>query len=257
MKVIKKLFELRPYQNKGSARLTSTLSELRGFSAGLLVVGLALLTGCAINPPADTQDYGPTMPLPPVPTEQMNGSLFQETRSLVLFEDARARRIGDILTIVLVEETSATKKASTSTNKDTSVDLGNPTILGKAVNLSPLSRKGFDMSLANAYDTNQKFGGAGDSSLSNALDGKITVTIADVLANGYLIVKGEKRLTINQGNEYIKVSGIVRPNDVRPDNTVISTLVADARITYTGDGDVAESTRMGAVSRFFNKWWPF
>lgn len=221
------------------------------------ILGLLWLSGCAINPPADTQDYSPTMPPAPLPAEQLNGSLYYERNSLVLFEDARARRIGDILSIVLVEQTSAKKQASTNTAKDTAVNLGNPTILGNPVTFSPVGRPGFDMNLANGFESAQSFEGEGDSSLSNALDGNITVTVSDVLPNGYLIVRGEKRLTINQGNEYIKISGIVRPNDVRPDNTVLSTLVADARITYTGDGDVAESTRMGAVSRFFNKWWPF
>jgi flagellar L-ring protein precursor FlgH len=82
--------------------------------------------------------------------------------------------------------------------------------------------------------------------------------VAEVLSNGNLLVRGEKRLTINQGDEYIRFSGIVRPSDIGPDNTVLSTSVADARIAYTGKGTLDESNSSGWLARLFNsKWWPF
>lgn len=221
---------------------------------GMLMLGL--LSGCAAPFPKDNFSYGATMPLPPTPVEQLNGSLYQDNSSLVLFEDSRARRVGDILTIVLVEKTSATKSATTNTSKDSEMELANPTIFGRTPSVNLPGNKGIDLGLGVDFDASRKFQGKGDSTLKNQLDGNLTVTIAEVLTNGYLVVRGEKRLTINQGNEFVRISGIIRPSDVQADNTVMSTLVADARITYTGDGDVADSSRMGVLARFFNSLWP-
>jgi flagellar L-ring protein precursor FlgH len=104
----------------------------------------------------------------------------------------------------------------------------------------------------------RSFEGEADASQSNSLSGAITVTIADVLPNGNLVVRGEKWLTLNQGEEFIQVSGIVRPQDVTTANTVLSTQIADARITYSGKGTLADSNRMGWLARFFNSpVWPF
>lgn len=220
------------------------------------VLWLVILSGCAAPFPKENISYGATMPLPPTPVEQLNGSLYQDNTSLVLFEDARARRVGDILTIVLMEKTSATKSATTNTSKDSEMDLANPTIFGRTPTINLPGNKSIDLGLGVDFDASRKFQGKGDSTLKNQLDGNLTVTIAEVLANGYLVVRGEKRLTINQGNEYVRISGIIRPSDVQADNTVLSTLVADARITYTGDGDVHDSSRMGLLARFFNSLWP-
>jgi flagellar L-ring protein precursor FlgH len=104
----------------------------------------------------------------------------------------------------------------------------------------------------------REFEGEADSSQSNSLSGAITVTIADVLPNGNLMVRGEKWLTLNQGEEFIQISGMVRPQDVSTSNTVLSTQIADARITYSGEGFLAESNQMGWLARFFNHpIWPF
>lgn len=230
---------------------------LRGFS---YIVVFGLLSGCAsLEVVKDTADYSATMPLPEVPITERHGSLFQESTSVVLFQDSKARRVGDILTIVLTEQTNASKSASTSTDKSTDVTIAAPNILGRTPAFKPLglanSADPIDFSVG--LESDQEFEGTGDSSLSNALSGRITVTVAQVLSNGYLVVRGEKRLTINHGNEYVKISGIIRPQDILPDNSVLSTYVADARISYTGDGSVHEATQPGVLARILNKFWPF
>ncbi len=229
----------------------------RFYHIGLMGLIMAITIGCsATGPRHDSAAYSPTMPLPPNPVEERNGSLYQENIAIGLFEDAKARRIGDILTVILTEQTNASKKASTNTDKTSSIAIEDATLFGRPFNFNAPWNNDLDLTLGAEIDSSQSFAGDGDSSLSNTLSGRITVTVADVLSNGYLLVKGEKRLTINQGDEYVQISGIVRPSDIRPDNTVLSTLVADARISYTGDGVVDEANKMGVITRFFNKWWP-
>jgi len=168
-----------------------------------------------------------------------------------LFNDPRAHRVGDILTISLVESTQASKKASTSTSKKDKSNLAAPTILGR-----PISIGGKDVSFGT--DGDRSFDGSGNSSQSNQLTGSITVTVAQRLSNGNLLVRGEKWLTINQGQELVRISGIVRPQDIGQDNSVPSTRVADARIGYTGRGTLADANTQGWLSRFFgSKWMPF
>lgn len=210
--------------------------------------------GCVTARTAPDPDYAPVRP-PSVPVaSQSFGSLYQPGQGLRLFEDQRARQVGDLLTIVLVEATSASKKAETSTKKENAIDLKNPTLFG-----APLvgHRNGKTYNLAIGVDTNQEFSGSGASSQSNSLSGRITVTVAEVLPNGYLVVRGEKLIALNEGDEYVRLRGIVRPQDIRPDNTVPSTLVADAHISYGGSGALADSNAHGWLSRFFLKWWPF
>ena len=108
-----------------------------------------------------------------------------------------------------------------------------------------------DNNLSTNLSSSNTFSGESDSAQSNSLNGDITVTVADVFPNGNLYVRGEKRLNLNQGNEYIKISGIVRPVDIGSDNTVSSTKVADATIIYNGDGAGADANKLGWIARFF------
>ncbi len=223
---------------------------------GIVIAVIGLLSGCASTPPYDPMAFAPTKPLPANSLEQRNGSLYQDNTSIVLFEDVKARRIGDIITVVLTEKTNASKKAKSSTAKGSSIEMANATLLGRPFHVPAPWDSDVDLTLENRVDSSQKFDGEGDSSLSNTLSGNITVTVAEVLTNGYLVIKGKKRMTINQGDEYILFSGIVRPTDISADNTVPSTLVANAMISYTGEGALAEANQMGFLTRFFNKWWP-
>jgi flagellar L-ring protein precursor FlgH len=149
----------------------------------------------------------------------------------------------------------AEKKAATAVDKSNTTSITNPTILGstpefdtpKVLPLASTSNNNLSASL----QSSTAFDGEGDSSQSNKLTGDITVTVTEVLSNGNLIVRGEKRIGINQGNEYIKLSGIVRPSDIDSTNTVESTRLADPTIVYVGDGAVADASVMGWLSKFF------
>jgi flagellar L-ring protein precursor FlgH len=232
--------------------------RLPPFAAAL---GLALLAGCS-SVPARDPDFAATRP-EAAPTQPVNpGAIYQPAQAISLFEDQRARRVGDILTIRLVESMSASKTASTNTKKETSADLPEPTLFGTNAQFTvphqlPLAstRK---LGLETSIDSKQQFTGQGASSQGNTLTGSISVTVAEVLGNGNLVVRGEKLFTLNQGHEHVRIAGIVRRADIAPDNSVLSTQVADAQITYAGEGALADSNQMGWLARFFNSsWWPF
>lgn len=217
----------------------------------LLSGALLLLQGCATVIGARPGEYPPAMPAQPVAAEETSdGGLYQSASSITLFNDVKARRVGDTITILLNERMQASKSASTDASKDTTVDTGNPLLLGSAV-----TRNAKEI-LSNQWETEQAFSGSGSSSQSNQLDGSITVTVAEVYPNGNLLVSGEKWLTLNQGEEYVQVTGIVRPADISTDNSIPSFKVADARITYSGNGAVADSNRPGLIARLFIKFWP-
>ncbi|MEO8777554.1 MAG: flagellar basal body L-ring protein FlgH [Rhodanobacter sp.] len=228
--------------------MTAIHCVLRGAAA----IGVLLLAGCVMPTRApDDAQWAPTAPVASAAEPSANGSIYHDAQNLELFTDPRAHRVGDILTVVLQESTQASKKATTSTSKDDSVAMDAPTILGQAVTLrgKPASTS---LGGKNSFD------GAGSSTQSNQLSGQITVTVAQRLSNGNLLVRGEKWLTINQGQELVRISGIVRPQDIAPDNTILSARVANARISYTGRGSLADANTQGWLARFFNsKWMPF
>lgn len=221
---------------------------------------LLLLSGCA-SMQSSSENYRPSYPPVATPPPQANGAIYQAGYSLALFEDLKARRVGDTITVVLQERTQASKDATTETEKENEVTVDNPTLLGSELRFdTPFlpHADGRSSNLGTSLGSNQEFTGEGSSTQSNSLTGNITVTIAEVLPNGNLVVRGEKWLTLNQGDEYIQISGIVRPYDIKTDNTILSSQVADARITYSGKGMVADSNKMGWLSRFFaSAIWPF
>lgn len=224
---------------------------------GMLITAAALLQACAIAP-KDQMSYAPTRPQPEMLPPPTQGAIYQAGQDISLFQDAKARRVGDILTIVLVEQTSASKKADTNTSKKQDDTMENPTLFGAPLSFSLPGHPGRNYTLGTDIKASRDFAGAGDSSQSNQLDGNVTVTVAEVLSNGNLVVRGEKKVTINQGDEYIQFSGIVRPVDIEPDNTVLSTLVADAKVSYTGTGTINSANSSGWLANLFNsKWWPF
>lgn len=234
--------------------------KIRSFSkirVGVLVSAILFLQACAMTP-KDQLSYAPSRPQPEMLAPATQGAIFQAGQEISLFEDAKARRVGDIITVVLVEQTTASKKADTNASKTQDTQLDNPTILGAPLSFNMPGGSKRDLNLGTTLSGSRSFAGAGDSSQSNKLQGNVTVTVAEVLSNGNLVVRGEKRLTINQGDEYIRFSGIVRPSDVGSDNTVLSTSVADAKISYTGKGMIDDSNSSGWLASIFNsKWWPF
>lgn len=212
---------------------------------GVLVLGLA---GCTHVPGMPPPEPAPVIAedLPPVAA---NGSIYQAQRgSLALFEDRRPRRSGDIITVVLDEQVSASKNANSNANRSASGSLGIDQVPD---GLEDLLKLAFDVS--GEHD----FSGGGGSQARNTFTGTITATVHNVLPNGNLRVVGEKRITINRGTEYIRFSGVVNPHFITPQNTVPSTQVADARIEYTGDGYISEAQRMGWLQRFFLNLSPY
>ncbi len=231
----------------------NTIRSRRIFRLLLASLFAGQFSGCAVQQQKpDYQRYAATKPAQsPVSRVQM-GSIYQAQASSFIFEDMKARQVGDILTIVLSEKTNAIKKATTSTKKENTTDLGTPSVFGGGVTL-----KGRNVLGAN-IESSQEFTGEGDSAQSNALNGTISVTVAEVYPNGNLFVKGQKRMWLNQGEEFIQITGIVRPLDIDRNNSVPSTLLADARISYSGQGAVSDANRMGWLARFFNsQYWPF
>ncbi|MHA7816865.1 MAG: flagellar basal body L-ring protein FlgH [Pseudohaliea sp.] len=226
--------------------MTAKLSPMlrRAALAGVL----ALLGACA-SPETPIRDWSATLPPePPVPpAEAANGAIYQAATGLSLFGDVKARRVGDTLIIQLAERTNASTSASTSTSKDGSASIENPTLSGEQF------LRGDEFPLFQSeLSASREFEGEGDSAQSNRVDGNIAVTVYRRLPNGNLLVRGEKWITVNQGREYLRVAGIVRPADIRADNSVPSFKLADAQIEYSGRGALADANRQGWLSRFFN-----
>ena len=207
--------------------------------------GAVVVSGCSAIKPSE-ESYASPPPEQPVYEQPTAGAIYRSGTDIRLFEDLKATRVGDILTVRLVESTNASKNSATSTSKTTETTLQNPTILG-----IPTTRDGTPL-FEGSLNGEQGFDGAGSSSQSNSLVGDITVTVVERLPNGNLRIRGEKWVTINQGEEFIRLSGIVRPKDIEPDNSLASTRVADARITYSSKGVMAAANRLGWVSRFFH-----
>ncbi|HEX7822573.1 MAG TPA: flagellar basal body L-ring protein FlgH [Sphingobium sp.] len=223
-------------------------------SPSLLTANLAAILVLLASNPADAAKkekivYRPTYAEPLLAPAQANGSIFQAAGGYApLTSGSLASRVGDILTISLVERTQATKSNSAKTDRSGNIALTPPTT-GPLSNLFSPS----DIAASGA----QAFKGAGDAAQSNALSGEITVTIEKVLPNGAMLVRGEKQLTLNRGDEFVQISGIVRQADIGPDNRVSSTRVADARITYSGKGEIARASSQGWLQRFFSRISPF
>jgi len=201
--------------------------------------------GAAAKDKLPPDAFAAATPVPPAPLPG-NGSIFQGSY-VPLTSGGRAGQVGDILTIQLVERTAATKSNAAGTQRDGNIGLTPPAT-------GPLS-------LFNPSDIamggGQAFKGKGDASQSNALSGEVSVTIAAVYPNGTMLVRGEKLLTLNRGDERVQISGIVRSMDISPDNRILSTRVADANIRYVGKGEIARASKQGWLQRFFSIISPF
>ena len=189
--------------------------------------------------------FAASIPAPSAPLPA-NGAIFQGGYT-PLTSGGRAGQVGDIITIQLVERTAATKSNAAGTQRDGSIGLTPPAT-------GPLS-------LFNPSDVamggGQQFKGKGDASQSNALSGEVSVTVAQVFPNGTMLVRGEKLLTLNRGDERVQISGLVRAMDISPDNRILSTRVANANIRYVGKGEIARASQQGWLQRFFAIISPF
>src|SRR5579863_2771114 len=194
----------------------------------VMLVLLAILpsAGCGLIPAKQPKPEPVVARALPPPTPRTEGAIYQAGQQMELFADLKARRVGDVLTIVLNEATNASKSATTTTAKTTTVANSAPTIFGQSMTV-----RGRPI-LSTTLNGSDAFSGAGTSAQSNSLAGSLTVTVIDVQANGNLVVQGDKTLKLNQGDEFVHISGVVRSADIATNNTVTSDKLADARISY-------------------------
>ncbi len=205
---------------------------------------MLLSKGCVLK--HDPQ-FAPVRPVVQRPPVQNNGAIYQAGNDFRLFEDRVARNVGDVLTVVLVENTNVTKNNNLNQKKDSETTLDPPTVYGY-----PMS------SLEQDIAVRRKFTATNNGKQNNNLHGTVSVTVIEVLSNGNLLVRGEKRLALTGGNEYVKLSGIVRPVDIDVANSVPSTSIADATIVYEGEGQMADASKQGWLERFFySPYFPF
>ena len=222
---------------------------LRPLAPALAALALAGCAALQATPPTAVHQPMSVRPEPRTALASQPGAIFQPNFSRPLFEDRRARFIGDVITVNLVESTAASKKSSTAAERSASLSASI-----SAMDKLPL--KGLAGLDATASDAT-KFGGKGDAAANNTFTGTITTTVIEVLPNGNLLVSGEKQIAVNQGNEFIRFSGVVNPVYVTGANTVQSTQVADARVEYRANGYLDEVQTMGWMQRFFLTAMPF
>lgn len=213
----------------------------------LVLTSVLLLQSCAsskqevVMPQSPDYSYFPAQPAP------TSGGLYKPGYELSLFSDVKATRVGDIVTVMLVEANSGQKSSDTNLNQSTAVNVGAPTFGGST-----------RPNMAIGLDSANNFTGESGSSQSNTLNGSIAVTVREVLPSGNLLVEGEKWMQINQGNEFIRLRGVIRPRDVGPSNVIYSTQIADARISYSGTGSTQNANVAGwATKLIFSSLWPF
>ncbi|KXS52447.1 MAG: flagellar protein of basal-body outer-membrane L ring [Marinobacter sp. T13-3] len=217
----------------------------------LALVGvLVLLQGCTAmsrpRPEPGDPEFAPVRAQSMIQRNPDSGAIFQVSRNYNLYGDTKALNVGDVLTVLLRESTSASKNAETNITKDQELGLAEPNIFGYS-----------NIGLSASANLERDFEGSAEADQSNSLAGSISVTVVEVLPNGVLRVRGEKWLSLTNGDEYIRVTGLVRPQDIGPDNTVASNRIADARFAYGGTGDFDQANQMGWLARFFNsEWWP-
>jgi flagellar L-ring protein precursor FlgH len=214
---------------------------------GLLMLPCCALAACGLLPPREHKPEPPPVArvLPP-PIPRTDGAIFQSGQQIELFADLKARRVGDVLTVLLTESTAASKSAVTKTSKTTAVNTTGPTLFGRTPTTGGVPIYTNTMNGANTFD------GEGSSTQGNSLNGSLTVTVTDVQPNGNLVVQGDKTLKLNQGDEFVHISGVVRLADIATNNTVTSEKIADAHISYSGKGVIDSANRMGWLARFFN-----
>ena len=218
-----------------------------------IFVIVTALVGCAGHPTLEHPRYAPTI-VPAIVNESpanRGSSLYSTATEVMLFEDVKASRVGDIVSVLLAERTNASKSNDASVTKSNEATIGNP-LLGGEQRDKLGSFRGWDFNLGFGLESDQAFSGAGASNQSNQLTGTIAVTVVEELPRGNLIIQGEKWISLNQGSEYIRIRGIVRKSDISSANTILSTQIADARIGYGGTGAPADASKMGWLSRFFN-----
>lgn len=216
----------------------------------LLWVGVVIaLTGCVAATPQTIVHQRPiVVPAQHASAAPSNGAIFNAATYRPMFEDRRARLVGDTLTINIAENTSAGKKAGASASKSGSTSIGFPRLFG--VPAGTLGNLGVNTQTAN------NFKDEGAENLSNSFAGSLAVTVVEVLPNGHLLVSGEKQIALDRSVEYVRFSGVVNPDTVGPGNMVASSQVADARVEYRTNTRLDGASLNSALAKFFLSMLP-
>ena len=218
----------------------------------IATVFLVMLAGCAqYNADRLSIDFEPMYPqeMPLVETNNRSGTIFNVAQGNLFSMETKAQQVGDIITVSFAESFQATKSqnAATARSLDSSVNLP-----GVANLILPDRTNAADLSTKLAAGSENSFSGSGSSAQSNSLTGQVSVHVVRVFQNGNLEILGQKKLTLNNGDEYIRVHGIVRPQDIDAENVVSSDRIANANIQYIGAGDIAESSKKGWYSKLLD-----
>ncbi len=227
---------------------------LRLAALALAVAALAQLTGCASAPPAPLAHSPDFAPVAPVVAEQQRvatGGIYNGRQSDQWFGRGRHFRVGDIVTVILDEATQGERKQSANVSRKATNDVVTTGLTQKLIGRSSV------FGGINLNDAEITSSGSGDIGQGATLKGEISVTVVEVLANGNLVLRGEKQMALTEGTEVIQVSGTIRPDDVSPNNTVRSRRLTNAQFTYRGKGDIANASRAGWGTRALLKFWPF
>lgn len=220
----------------------------------LLLLLTLLLIGCAVEK-RDIKTAGFEEPYPKPAADYSNGSIWQSS-SAGLTDDLKARRRGDIITIVISETASASKEAKTGTSRSSDMSAGIPNLMGFDAT-SAIAKYFGDVNKMISINNNSKFSGAGSTSRQENLKATITARVINVQSNGNLMIEGRRNVKVNEEDQEIILEGTVRSRDVSPDNTVNSIYVADARISYSGRGIISDRQSPGWLMNIIDKVWPF
>ena len=213
-----------------------------------LLAGLAALPLTACGGAGPEPGFAAALPPPPPVQAPQNGAIFQPAGGYAAYHEGnRARRVGDVVTIVLVENFATSKTANGRTDRQGSASITPPSA-------GPLDFLNPDALKAAAQGS---FSGKGEAGQRSALSGAVAVTIAELRANGTARVTGEKQMLLSQGDEWVQLAGIIRLSDIDVDNRLPSSALADAQIIYSGKGAVQQASRPGWLSRFFGQISPF
>ena len=185
------------------------------------------------------------------PPSRPTGGIYSQAKGGLFATDKRASIVGDILTVNLAESFSATKAQTASSSKSDSFDVTMP------IGLPNVLTGGFSEPGALTSGTEQSFSGSGAAAQSNTLSGFLAVTVVRVHSNGNMEIAGQKKLNLNNGDEYVRLTGIIRPNDISASNLVDSSRIANAEITYIGAGQVADTGKKGWLSNAMRTISPF
>ena len=234
-----------------------TQAMLTSSRALLIVLALPMLLagGCTVLPPtplSHSPDFAPVQPVASDRTRLATGGIYNSRVSESWFGRGRNYQVGDVITVLLSESTQAKRSQDSKVSRDSSNNVVPKGLAAKAAGLAPGLLSGLKTDGGSISNT-----GTGTANQLATLEGSVAVTVVEVLANGNLVLRGEKQLALSEGSEVIQVAGTIRPEDVAPNNTVQSRRLANAQITYRGTGDLAAASRAGWATSGLLKLWPF